>query len=245
MSTADTPSSDRGPYGRRIWLAASIVLLALIVIAGIGLAIVNAKTQAVTVNPSTGQTTTTQVARSDASTCGLPAVQLDGTLTTAPTGATWSLVGTIAAPAVDGAGPGKIDSTDGYRSCYAHTPTGAVTAAYNLSAIASNPPLRERFLKEGITGASYDQVTAASSAGSGGDTGVRMQFAGFRVIRYNAAQADVDLAVRASNGVYVGMVIYLGWDKGDWKMRVSSNGSSLLQAAKIPSLSGYVPWGGV
>ena len=69
----------------------------------------------------------------DTSVCGLPDVALSGSLEKAPS-AKWSLVGTIAAPTVDGQGPGRVDA-DGFRSCFAHTPSGAVVAAANIAAL--------------------------------------------------------------------------------------------------------------
>ncbi len=175
------------------------------------------------------------------SVCGLPDVALTGTVDRAPA-ATWSMVGTIAAPTVDGQGPGVIDD-DGFRSCFAHTPTGAVVAGFNLAAMGGYPPVRGRFNAEAIApGPGRDAVLANPAPQGDASGGLRLEFAGFRVLRYTGQQADLDLALLSSTGQMFGFTLYLQWAEGDWKARLADDGSDLSAVSPISSLAGYVAW---
>ena len=174
------------------------------------------------------------------SVCGLPDVQLSGTVDKAPA-AQWSLLGTTAAPAVEGQGPGRIED-DGFRSCFAHTPTGAVVAAANLAAMGSYAPLRPRFNREAIAPGPGRDAVLAKPLPQGGTDGVRLQLAGFRLLRYTGAQADLDLALLASTGQLFGATLFLEWAEGDWKARMADDGSDLSSISPINSLNGYVAW---
>ena len=201
---ASSPPADENT-GASKKLIGSAVVVAAIVVLGLVLSLTNifgGETEP-TANPSapspsTATATATQTAQNEASVCGLEAVELSGTVTTAPT-ATWALVGTTAAPSIEGQGPGKIDG-DGFRSCYARTPTGALVAAANYAAIGSYAPLRARFYDEAtVPGPGRDALLKKPITGAG-DGGTRVQIAGFRVLRYDGNQADVDIAFRTSNG---------------------------------------------
>lgn len=177
----------------------------------------------------------------DPSVCGLTDVALSGTVEQAPP-AQWSLVGTIAAPTVDGQGPGVVDE-DGFRSCFAHTPTGAVVAAANLAALGSYAPVRDRFNHEAIAPGPGRDVLLAEPSSHGASDGARAQLVGFRLLRYTGDQADLDLAFRTNTGQLFGFTVFLGWAGGDWKVRLADDGSDLSSVSPITDLSGYVAWG--
>jgi hypothetical protein len=245
---ASSPPADENT-GASKKLIGSAVVVAAIVVLGLVLSLTNifgGETEP-TANPSapspsTATATATQTAQNEASVCGLEAVELSGTVTTAPT-ATWALVGTTAAPSIEGQGPGKIDG-DGFRSCYARTPTGALVAAANYAAIGSYAPLRARFYDEStVPGPGRDALLKKPITGAG-DGGTRVQIAGFRVLRYDGNQADVDIAFRTSNGAVGASVLNLQWSGGDWKIRVADDGTELSPVVQLPSLSGYTLWAG-
>ena len=176
------------------------------------------------------------------SVCGLTEVAMTGTVQAAPV-TTWTLVGTTAAPAVDGDGPGKVEPS-GMRSCYARTPTGALVAAANYAALGAYPPVRSQFEREStVPGPGRDALLAAPSTGRDAST-VRFQIVGFRVLRYTGEQADIDLALRSSNGALAGYVNYLQWVDGDWKVRLADNGDALATATQLSDVTGYLPWAG-
>ncbi|MGL5828622.1 MAG: hypothetical protein ACRC0L_03510 [Angustibacter sp.] len=197
---------------------------------------------ATTASATDSSPTTPAAPAADASACGLTAVQLNGTVPTAPT-ATWSLLGTIAAPAIKGQGPGKIDP-DGYRSCYARTPTGALLAAANYVAIASHYPLQRKFLERNIAPGPGRDTLLNKPIPKNPDDGTRIQITGFRVLKYSDALADVDIAFRNSNGALVSFVYNLIWSGGDWKMQLANDGEPLNAFTPIPSMAGYVTWSG-
>lgn len=183
-------------------------------------------------SPSSGET----------SVCGLTDVQMTGTVVSAPN-ATWALVGTTAAPSIQGQGPGKLDD-DGYRSCYARTPTGALLAAANYSALGSYGPVRKKFYEQAtVPGPGRDALLKKPIPGAG-NTGTRVQVAGFRILRYQGQTADVDMALRSSNGALAAMVFNLEWSGGDWKLRLADDGTELSAVSQIPSLAGYTLWAG-
>lgn len=247
-NNASTPPADDEKSDASKKFIGSAVVVAAIVVLGLVLSLTNlfgGKTEPTpTASAPSASTpaTTAPTTTSDASVCGLDAVEMSGTVTTAPT-ATWALVGTTAAPSIKGQGPGKVDE-DGYRSCYARTPTGALLAAANYSALGSYAPVRKKFYEQAtVPGPGRDALLKKPITGAG-DGGTRVQIAGFRVLRYDGKQADVDIAFRTSNGAIAGMVFNLQWSGGDWKIRVADDGTELSPVVQLPSLSGYTLWSG-
>ncbi|WP_447924531.1 hypothetical protein [Georgenia muralis] len=103
-------------------------------------------------------------AAGEPSVCGMGPAQTDGTVTRAPEGVAWELVGTVAAPALPGTGPG-VKEPDGFRSCYAQSPTGALLAAANIVAMGSVDALLPRTTAElTATGPGRDAALARLDA---------------------------------------------------------------------------------
>ncbi len=239
-----------GPWTSKRFVGAAVVVAVLVVL-GLVLSLTNvfggAPDQRAVPGPVPGDPLTTAAASpvpaGSASVCGLAGVGMSGTVAQAPD-ATWSLVGTTAAPAIKAVGPGRIDS-DGYRSCYARTPVGALTAAANYLAIGSTGSLRKQFYERApVPGPGRDALLRKPIPADGGSEGVRIQIVGFRVLRYNGEQADVDLAVQTSKGAYAGTVFNLLWSGGDWKVRIADDGEQLSPVVQIPDVNGYIPWAG-
>lgn len=175
------------------------------------------------------------------SVCGLTDVALSGTVDQAPADAQWALVGTIAAPSVPGQGPGLVEK-DGFRSCFARTPTGAVVAAANLAALGSYPPVRDRFNEQALAPGPGRDAVLAKPAAQGASDGPRLELVGVQLLRYTGDQADVDLALRTSTGSLLAATVYLTWAEGDWKARVADDGSDLSSVSPISTLDAYLPW---
>lgn len=225
--------------GRRWWLAAGVV--GVIVALGLILTVVGLVGVDRHAAPAAAAPSAATGSPHDPSVCGLTEVALSGGVETAPP-AQWSLVGTIAAPTVDGQGPAVVDD-DGFRSCFAHTPTGAVVAAANLAALGSYPPVRTRFNHEAIAPGPGRDALLTEPASQGSSDGVRLELAGFQLLRYTGEQADLDLAFRSSTGQLFGFTVYLTWAEGDWKARMADDGSALSSISPITDLSSYVAWG--
>ncbi|MDF1480342.1 hypothetical protein PYV02_14750 [Leifsonia sp. H3M29-4] len=220
------------------------MLLILVVAAGIGVAI----TAGAGGEPVSTATPGTPASSSSDSACDLPAGDQSVPTTEAPE-AEWELVDRIAAPTAAGIGPGVI-ADDGLRSCFAHSPLGALFAATNYYAQGSSPELALRNAEEHVApGAGRDAVVAAirSSAANGtigGNPDVSVQFAGFQFLEYEPGRAVIDIAGRNSNGGVASFVTELVWVDGDWKLVVQDNGQPAVPSRQIPNLAGYVSWSG-
>lgn len=178
----------------------------------------------------------------DKSICGLPGFTATGTLKSAPP-TKWVLVGTVAAPTErTTVGPGVVKS-NGFRSCYEHTPTGALFAAANLLALDSDQSLLKEVAENLIVpGPGRTALIAQSSSPSAATA--RYQLAGFAIDSYSRGGATVDLAINTSTGQLVSFPIQLQWSAGDWKAKTTSTGGFPLQPASLSDLGGYIPWSG-
>lgn len=175
-----------------------------------------------------------------ASVCGLDAVRMKGTVNIRPD-ATWELVGSTQAPSVKNEGPGKIDD-DGFRSCFARTPTGSLVAAGNFLAMGSYAPVRKKFFTQStVPGPGRDALLKKPIETSASDT-PSIEIAGFHFLHYDGNTADIDIAIRASNGVMASGVFNLQWVDGDWKLKVADDGGEFTPIRPIQSLADYVPW---
>jgi hypothetical protein len=175
------------------------------------------------------------------SVCGLPGYEESGTLAGAPE-ATWTFVGTMAAPGGGQAGPG-VTSDEGVRSCYAHTVEGALTAAANMWAMGSDARLGKLVTQQlTVEGPGRDAALARESTGSG--NGLQAQIAGFKVLSYSASDATIDVAFRLTEGQLASSAIALRWDEGDWRVLLTDQGDVPYDAVRLTSLGSYIPWAG-
>lgn len=246
---ASNPPADDEKTGASKKFIGSAVVVAAIVVLGLVLSLTNllgGKTEPTPSSSAPSPTATGPASPStgaEASVCGLTDVQMTGTVSTAPP-ATWALVGTTAAPSIKGQGPGKTED-DGFRSCYARTATGALLAASNLIAMGSQAPLLGKKINERLTvpGPGRDAALAQPPA-SPDSSGVRIQIAGFRILRYDGNTAEVDVAIRTSTGAVGAQAFTLKWVEGDWKVLLAPNGDLPSRLSQLPSLSGYIAWSG-
>jgi hypothetical protein len=180
------------------------------------------------------------------SVCGLPS-STETALGTAPK-SKWELVGKMAAPTDPKTfGPGVTDG-DGFRSCFANSPTGALYAAANMIALGSSGTQDELKLADkllvpgpGRDAAMKEARTRTSTAGSGETA----QVSGFLIRSYSPAEADVDLAIKLPNGALAHSVLSLRWVAGDWKVKASDDGQVFNGVAQLSDLSGFILWSGV
>ena len=249
------------------WMISSMVVVAAIVALAIFVVVSNlggkpavdtsaSTTPAGEVSPAGAPMTSATAAAGssadgEASFCGLTAVEMTGTLTKAPV-ATWQLFGTTYVPAVDGHGPGKIDD-DGYRHCYARTPTGALLAITNYEAL-HNPgtdAFTEKFVRTGTAPGPgreaaieklNEKLKQSATESSNPADRQTFQTIGFRILSYNGNTALVETASKSSAGYKVAWVQHLVWAEGDWKMLLADDASSLTDPTLISTLDGYIPW---
>lgn len=242
--------SEQNPYTRPGFVAAAVVVALVVILAAVlgYRAVAEPDDPDPTTAPTSSDPTATAAptespsAQGGESVCGLEPVELDGTLTAAPA-TEWELVGTTAAPSVKGHGPGEIED-DGFRYCYSHTPTGALLAAANVTAMGSDPDLLPKVAEHLFAeGPGRDIVLSETPPGNAGG-GVRVQIAGYRLLDYSGDSATVDIAVRGSNGALGGQVYDLTWEEGDWKVQVAPDGQLPTGLVVLPDLTGYILWAG-
>lgn len=179
----------------------------------------------------------------DASTCGLEPVELDGALTAAPE-TTWDYVGVIAMPSVAGQGPGAT-GTDGLRTCFARTPTGAVLSAANMVSQLATPTLQGEAVRYFIAEGPGYETAVSLTTGSDSSASIDLQVTGFKVLDYSGDQALVDIAVQATgNGIttYTSFRTPLIWQNGDWRQVPAANGQPQYPPVQLPNTADYVAW---
>jgi hypothetical protein len=199
--------------------------------------------------PSPDSTFTTPTTSADAagkSICGLPS-STETALGTAPK-SKWELVGRMAVPTDPlAAGPGLTDS-DGFRSCFAHSPTGALYSAMNIGALGSagSPPLEVKLAdKLLVPGKGRDAAmneAASSTASTGSATTIQVK--GFSLKSYTASEANLDLAFETNKGVLVHTILSMRWMDGDWKVKPADDGVTFSGVSQLSDLSGFILWSG-
>jgi hypothetical protein len=176
--------------------------------------------------------------------CGLPS-NAETALGAAPK-AKWELVGRVAAPADPKTfGPGVTDG-DGFRSCFANSPTGALYAAANMVALGglSDEGIQKKLIEKlvepgpGRDAALKDIKTPSGTASSS------IQIRGFVIKTYSPSAAHVDLAFQTPTGELGHGVLPLRWSEGDWKVEISDSGELINDVAQVRDLSGFIPWSG-
>ncbi|MDI3195504.1 hypothetical protein QK290_14360 [Pseudarthrobacter sp. AL07] len=179
--------------------------------------------------------------------CGLPS-STETALGTAPK-SKWELVGKMAVPTDSKtSGPGLTDA-DGFRSCFAHSPTGALYSAMNVGALGSagSPQLEvklaDKLLVPGMGRDAAMKEAASSSASSGSDTTIQVK--GFSIKSYTASEANVDLAFETNKGVLVHTILSMRWMDGDWKVKPADDGVTFSGVSQLSDLSGFILWSGV
>jgi hypothetical protein len=159
--------------------------------------------------------------------------------TTAPA-ASWALVGSMAAPSNPSTiGPQR--TVDGFRTCFAHSPVGALYAVVNFWAagtafspstvyvhLAADTPSRAQVVKE-----SQGNATRLDSSGP-------VQLAGFEFNSYSPSSADLSIVLQGSSGVLVSVACTMVWQNGDWRYVIPPSGAPA--AGQVQDLDGYVPW---
>ena len=243
MSTSDT-----SPFRKKGFIAAATVV-GIILLAGIIVLVTTLFGGQNETPPSSSPTATTGSTPSpepdaDPSVCGLEGFETESSLEAAPK-TTWELVGTVAAPtASETTGPGLIDN--GFRSCYAHTAEGALYAAVNYFALASdtrNIPRLPELVEPGPgKDAALEQATESPTPSS-----TRLQVAGFAVNSYDDREAVIDVVwqVTSQDDALVSSPTVLHWVDGDWKLVLTEEGAPPFASSEIENLGGYIPWSGI
>nr|WP_015061728.1 hypothetical protein [Arthrobacter sp. 31.31]AFK88735.1 hypothetical protein [Arthrobacter sp. 31.31] len=240
--TEPTVNEDQNPLTKPKFIISAVVV-AIIVALGIMLALIPKGGGTPSPEPSNAGTSTGSgqpSATSAASVCGLPSGD-QAKPATAPADTKWELVGKIAAPTSPKQfGPGKTEA-NGLRSCFAHSPMGALYAAVNVTALSGSGKAALVYEQLAVPGPERDALLRSSP--SAAPESVAAQLAGFTVRSYDQERAVIDLAFKGANGAFISIPVPLQWFGGDWKIIVPATGDT--GARQIADLSGYIEWSGV
>ncbi|UYY83619.1 hypothetical protein OIT41_19845 (plasmid) [Arthrobacter sp. YA7-1] len=176
------------------------------------------------------------------SVCGLPGSK-ETALGAAPK-SKWELLGSTAVPTEPSTvGPGTV-GTDGLRSCFAQSPTGALYATANIWASSFNGYAKQVYLRLAADSPTRDKAVQAIQEGKDvGGTSPKVQFAGFIIHSYTPTAAVVELAFKSADGGYGAISTSLLWEGGDWKLDMPAAGGGAVRP--ISDLSSFIPWAGV
>lgn len=242
MATDVDRHDDDSPWTQRGFLVAA-VLVGAIVIIGLVVAFTGGSTD----EPSRPQgqappaVAPSPTKPASDSVCGLPAGDQE-TPTSGPEGTRWELVGSMAAPTAPGIhGPGKVAS--GFRTCFARSPIGALYAAVNFWASATdNPSARVYEVLAARTPERRQAIKDARRNPTSADDSGKMQVAGFNFVSYDQGAANVDLAFRLENGALLHAPTAMRWENGDWHYVIPSSGNPGF--GRIEDLTNYAEWSG-
>jgi len=138
---------------------------------------------------------------------------------------------------------------EGLRTCFAHSPVGALYASVNVVATTTDPALWERLVRKlAVEGQGRDRALEELDSESAAEVeNTKIQVAGFSVTSYESSAAVINLAFQADSGDAAGFLqlpVSLRWADGDWKFTVADNGDPFTGLGQIPDLSSYVEWSG-
>lgn len=178
------------------------------------------------------------------SACGLGAGD-QSVPSTAPGVDRWEVSRKVVVPQSAEFGPVTTDS-DGFRRCFAHSPTGAVYAAYNaLAALADVSQAIPTVKKLMLPGPNTDALIAElRREGTAGDSQAT-QIAGFRILDAGRDRATVMLALPVE-GQYMSATLTLVWHGGDWRVQPPLPGEAVgAPFSQVRGLGDFVAWSGV
>lgn len=251
MSQSTESTTESNPFTKRGFIIATALVVALVA-AGIVIFLLpkgesNAEPAPASSSVDASLAPPKSADAAGESVCGLPS-SAETALGAAPK-SKWELVGKMAAPTDPKTfGPGLTDGS-GFRSCFAHSPTGAVYSAVNLVALGSsksqqmNIELADRLMVPGAGRDAAKQHAATFDPSTGSSDTVQVR--GFLLKSYTPTEANVDLAFQTSGGKLFHAVLPLQWLDGDWKVKVSDAGQLINDVAPLSDMSGFIAWAGV
>lgn len=247
MSQSTESTTESNPFTKPGFIIAAALVVALIAAAVVIFLLPKGQDNAqaapgtaVSANPATvSPSATTDAGKS---VCGLPS-STETALGAAPK-SKWDLLGTMAVPSDPStAGPGTVGK-DGLRSCFAHSPTGALYATVNIWAASFNGYAKQVYLQLAADSPSRDKAVQAVKEGKAvGGTSPKVQIAGFIIHSYTPGTAVVELAIKSADGGYGAFSTSMLWEDGDWKLDIPAAGGGAVR--QISDLSSFVPWAGV
>jgi hypothetical protein len=228
----------------RVWLVAASAFLALVLLCG---AVTLFRAWGDKDDPGSAAQPPAPQSSAPASNCPSDAEQ--SVPTAAPPGLRWEPLGPVTLPYSSTAGPCKVTATTA--AGYAHTPTGALIAAAQVTGrVSVTTPIEvatDTIAGQVLPGQARDQLLADTRRRAGRpltaeDAG---RLTAFSVLSYSADTAVLSLALSnaALAGQYVTLPVTVRWVDGDWRLVAPPGGSWDSSAAVTQVLDGYVEWG--
>lgn len=248
MSQSTESTTESNPSTKAGFIIAATLVVALVAAGIVIFLLPKGQSNAEPAPASSSTATATPSASSDGgkSICGLPSSS-EPSLGAAPT-SKWELVGKMATPTDPEVGPGKTDA-NGFRSCFAHSPTGSLYAAMNVAALGSSgsaeleQKLADKLLVPGAGRDAAMRQVAAGSRTTGPSTPIQVR--GFLIKSYTPDEANVDLAFETDKGALGRTTLSMRWMDGDWKVKPADDGTTYIGVTQIRDLSGLILWSGV
>lgn len=161
---------------------------------------------------------------------------------TVPKGMDWKIHETFALPVSKTSGPARTNGD--VARCYAHTPTGALLAAYQISVrYAWMPKWRDVVEKQTVGAGKASYIKKRAKAGTEApDPSEHGQAAGYKFVTYAKDTAVIQCVDRFQGGQLQVSNYTVKWSDGDWKLEIPKNPAP---PSSIDSLAGYTEWGGV
>ena len=172
-----------------------------------------------------------------------PVLPSGGTIPSgSPPGLAWRQVGPVPVPVSPTAGPAR--RTGPAWACYAHSPMGAVMAAFGISAALCGPQWQEATVLAVLPGSNRRAFIAV---------GTRQHYmppartvtrpVGFAVVAYTPAQATVETLV-VDGSQYAASFRTVVWSGGDWKLSMMPGGTAGPGPQVVATTAGFTLWGG-
>jgi len=240
------PEQQRHPRRARTIVAAVIVaLIALAAVAVIWATRGSDSAPVAAPSPSAPVSASPSAASSASPTAAVPQQAVP---TIPPEGVRWSLFQGVALPSSRTAGPARTSGP--VYAGYAHTPTGALLAAAQISyryLISPGNDWRQVVDQQVVPGPGRDVYAQkrAKVDSTSVTPGTYGQLAGFRVVTYSPDTAVIQYVTRFADGSMQVVTDTVHWLNGDWKLQLQPDGSETPTAQTVGSLAGFVPWSGL
>lgn len=228
----DTNTCRRPPWRQSKWIIPAALLLVVITVTVI----------VTTISGGPGRTATT--AASPAGSC--PAASTtsagDAIPKAPPDDLRWKSLGAMLVPTSSTAGPERYAGA--VWECYAHSPLGAVMAAYDIFAGLASPDWHTVADHEVVPGQGQQAFITASQSQTyqAPAPGAIAQAVGFEVVGYTPQQATIEALASAGDG-YQADLRTVTWTDGDWKMVLTPDGDTGPDTQLVTSAGGFVLWG--
>jgi hypothetical protein len=163
----------------------------------------------------------------------------------APAADGWDVSRRIVVPRSSTYGPAVTDP-DGFRRCFAHSPTGAVYAAYSAyAAMADQSDVVATARKLMVPGPDTDALIRELRADKSESGYSVPQLGGYHVIDAGPDRVSLML-VTPVDTAYMSLTLTLVWHDGDWRLQPPPPGDPVgAPFAQHRDLSEFVAWSGV